>query len=305
MMMRRGAVLLCMAVGAVLAPCGGAYGAGRGNCALMVLSSSDAPAYREAAEGVRASLGTRLKQEYLEMNGHDSDAMKRIEALRPCLVLALGSHATESASALDVPVLSAMVMESDPGASGRVVSRIPLDVPPRIALARLRRLFPERRRIGVIWGPSGTRRARAEIVSEAAVNGLALRFVECGTAKEMLETLPGLAGAVDLVWCLPDRALYAPAPVQALVLDSIRARLPLVGFSVGFVKAGALAGFQADYWQIGAQAAEAALRFLDGDRLRAREEPRLVRTLINERALRVFGIGLSAVRGAEEVVVVK
>lgn len=311
MMVRRRLLLLAVAGFAPPEPPWSSHGAQREDVALVVLSSSDAPAYREAAAGLRAGLGTRVTQEYLEMNGREDEAMRRMEVLRPRLVVALGSRATAAALALDAPVLSTMVMESDPGArpaegaNGRIVSRIPLDVPPRIALARLRRLFPRRRRIAVIWGPSGIRRAQADIVSEAAANGLAVRFVECESAKEMLEAVPELAGAVDLLWCLPDRVLYAPAPVQALVLASIRARLPLVGFSAGFVKAGALAGFQADYWQVGAQAADAAMRLLGGDRLKAREEPRVVRTLVNERALHIFGISLQTARTVTDMVTVK
>jgi ABC-type uncharacterized transport system substrate-binding protein len=256
-------------------------------------------------------MGERATPEIFEMSGPDNDVLTRIQAGRPRLIVAIGSRASAAVASLDVPVLSVMVMEAETGAlpagssPKRMVSRIPLDVPPRTALARLKRLFPDRRRIAVIWGPAGSGRARAEIVSAAEVNGLTVKFVECGSPKEMLEAVPALSGAVDLVWCLPDRALYEPAPVQALILSSIRARLPLIGFSTGFVKAGALAGFQADYWQIGVQAAESALRFIEGAPLRVREDPRVVRTIVNERAVRIFGIGLRTPPGGEEMVLVK
>jgi putative tryptophan/tyrosine transport system substrate-binding protein len=312
--MRWRRMLLSFASAAMVAPAvwaGGGAGAGPNARAVVVLSSSGAPAYREAVAGFRSTMGGSASPEIFEMGGRDNDILTRIQAAKPRLVVAIGSGASAAAASLDVPVLSAMVMEAETGAlpagslPKRMVSRIPLDVPPRTALARLKRLFPDRRRIAVIWGPSGSGRARAEILSAAAVNGLTVKFVECGSPKEMLEAVPALSGAVDLVWCLPDRALYEPAPVQALILASIRARLPLIGFSAGFVKAGALAGFQADYGQIGVQTAEAALQFLEGAPLKVREDPRVVRTIVNERAVRIFGIGLRTPPGGEEMVLVK
>ena len=305
--------LLGFASAAIVAPVvwAGGSGAVRNARPVVVLSSSGAPAYREAVAGFRSTMGGTASPEVFEMGERDNDMLTRIQAAKPRLVVAIGSRATVAAASLDAPVLSIMVMEAETGtvlagsSPKRMVSRIPLDVPPRTALARLKRLFPDRRRIAVIWGPAGSRRAQAEIASAAAMHGLTVKFVECGSPKEMLEAVPALAGAVDLVWCLPDRALYEPAPVQALILFSIRARLPLIGFSIGFVKAGALAGFQADYSQIGAQAAESAQQFLEGAPLRVREDPRVVRTIVNERAVRIFGIGLQTPAGGEEMVLVK
>ena len=280
-----------------------------GDAFVVVLASSGAPAYREAVAGFRATAGAGVVRAVFEMGEGDGAVMDRVQAFRPRLIVAMGSLATAAVTGLDVPVLSAMVMESDaveasgPGQPKRIVLRIPLDVPPRLALTRLKGLFPDRRRIAVIWGPAGNRRPRSEIAAEAAQLGLALKFVECRHPREMLEAIPALAGAADLVWCLPDRVLYQPAPVQALILSSIRARLPLVGFSASFVKAGALAGFQADYWQIGAQTAESALRLLEGTPLKAREDPRTVRTYINERAVRIFGAAWRQPPGEETVLV--
>jgi ABC-type uncharacterized transport system substrate-binding protein len=81
--------------------------------------------------------------------------------------------------------------------------------------------------------------------------------------------------------------------------------LPLVGFSTGFVRAGALAGFQPDYREIGIQAAESALRFLEGAPLKARQEARVVRTIVNERAMRIFGIDLRIPKRGGELVLVR
>jgi ABC-type uncharacterized transport system substrate-binding protein len=110
----------------------------------------------------------------------------------------------------------------------------------------------------------------------------------------MLEAIPALREKADVIWCLPDRSLFQPASVSALILASIRNHLPLVGFSEGFVKAGALLGFYADYRAVGLQAAETVLRFREGRAVRRREAPQLIKTAINLRVQRVLGIDLPA-----------
>jgi ABC-type uncharacterized transport system substrate-binding protein len=257
------------------------------------------------------TLGTNVVQEYFELGPRDGDVMNRIQAVQPGLIVAIGSRATDAAASLDMPVLSAMVLglqeEALPAATPRrrIVSRIPIEVPPRTVLARLKQLFPRWRRLGVIRGPALGHHAQAEIQSEAAAQGFTMKFAECRSPKEMLEAFRALSGVVDLVLCLPDPVLYRSAAVQALILSSIRLRLPLVGFSTGFVRAGALAGFQPDYREIGVQAAESVLRFLEGAPLKAREEARVVRTIVNERAMRILGIDLRIPKRGGELVLVR
>jgi putative ABC transport system substrate-binding protein len=144
-----------------------------------------------------------------------------------------------------------------------------------------------------------------EIRSQAGALGYSTRFIPCEGPKEMLDALQGLRGQVDLVWCLPDRALYSPASITALILASIRNRLPLIGFSEGFVKAGAPVGFYASYREIGVQTAEAVRRFQEGRPPREKEAPRTIKTAVNERVLRLLGIELRAPNGAGEVVFVR
>ena len=84
-----------------------------------------------------------------------------------------------------------------------------------------------------------------------------MSVVDCRSPKELLDQFAALEDSYELVWCLPDSTLYQPATVTPLILSSIRRKLPVIGFSLGFVNAGALAGFYPDYRDLGAQTAEA------------------------------------------------
>jgi len=51
---------------------------------------------------------------------------------------------------------------------------------------------------------------------------------------------------VDAVWTFPDPAVYDAASVRLLLISSLREKVPVFGFSDGFVRAGALVGVQVD-----------------------------------------------------------
>ncbi len=79
-----------------------------------------------------------------------------------------------------------------------------------------------------------------------------------------------LAGAIkrlfrlrnDIVWTEADRSIYSPAVTRSLLLESLRRRTPVFGFSQSFVRAGALIGVGIDPTEQGKQAGEAALELL-------------------------------------------
>ncbi|MBS3735459.1 MAG: hypothetical protein KGY99_11175, partial [Phycisphaerae bacterium] len=68
----------------------------------------------------------------------------------------------------------------------------------------------------------------------------------------------------DVVWTSPDQAVYTPSLVRALLLKGLRSGTPVYGFSIPFVRAGALVGAGIDPQTNGAQAGELTARMLDG-----------------------------------------
>ncbi|MEO8660392.1 MAG: hypothetical protein ABI693_18125, partial [Bryobacteraceae bacterium] len=99
-----------------------------------------------------------------------------------------------------------------------------------------------------------------------------------------------LHGRVDFVWCLPDGELFPSAAIPAILLTSIRNELPVIGFSEGFVRAGAAVGFYPDYGDIGTQTAETVKRYLSKEDVAKTIDPRRVRIAVNDRVLRILGI---------------
>jgi len=92
------------------------------------------------------------------------------------------------------------------------------------------------------------------------------------------------------VWCPPDSSLFNSTTLKPLIAQSLRHRLPIVGFSSGFVRAGAVAGAFPDFRDVGEQTAELAGRFLSGQPIPANERPRKLRIGINLHVARLFGV---------------
>jgi len=276
--------------------------------AVAVLSSSGVPAYRTAVEGLQNALraqGVEPPVLFDLASENDPPTVERLRSANPRLVVSVGSGATAVAASLGIPYFSTMLLpeEASPSIeSKKPLTSVTLDVAPRSVFTRIRQLFPSRRRIGVIRGLGQLESKAEEIRSEAAALGLTVELVDCAGPKELLQAFQNLRTRADLVWCLPDRALYQPASVQALILESIRHGLPLVGFSEAFVRAGALVGFLPDYRDIGGQTAELVRAYQSGQTLGRTERPRTVRTMVNERVVRALGIQLNGSAGGVEFV---
>jgi len=106
----------------------------------------------------------------------------------------------------------------------------------------------------------------------------------------LLKAVASLKGKVDFLLCSPDPDLYNAVTIKPLILASLDGRLPVVGFSPAFVRAGAAAGIYADYRESGRQAAAMATRLLRGEERAAVEEPSKVRVAVNQRMLHLLGL---------------
>jgi ABC-type uncharacterized transport system substrate-binding protein len=271
-------------------------GPARSGAGVVVVISNRAAAYQEAVEALRSVLagaGVGSIEVTLDRGNAAPQLLRALEG-KPELLVAVGSPAAEAVGALDssLPVVATMVLgEVRHALEGKQpAATIALDLPPDLVLSRLKQLYPKKTRIAVARGPGLSDATVAAIRAQARELGYEVQILECPGPKQLLEGLGPLRGHADFLWCFPDSALYAGPVVSELILRSIRVGLPLIGFSEGMVRAGALIGFYPDYGDVGRQTAEAVLRMLQGDPLPARHGPRKFRGAVNERVMRVLGL---------------
>jgi ABC-type uncharacterized transport system substrate-binding protein len=126
--------------------------------------------------------------------------------------------------------------------------------------------------------------------ARARREGFALAVIDCEGAAQLMKALAAFKGKVDFLLCSPDPDLYNPVTIKPLILASLEERIPIIGFSPAFVRAGAVAGIYPDYRETGRQVAELALRVLRGEDRPLDDAPAKVRVALNQRVARLLGI---------------
>ena len=69
---------------------------------------------------------------------------------------------------------------------------------------------------------------------------------------------------VDALWSVADSTVFSPGSTKFILLHTLRNKIPFIGLSPAFVKAGALMALAADYQEVGTQCGELAVRVLSG-----------------------------------------
>jgi hypothetical protein len=271
---------------------GAAFGAENPSCEAAVLFRSGSDAYDDAVAGVRASLGSSpCRIQYVDLA--DASAEKSLPGLVSAqkLTVAVGIGAWERLGANSSGKnIAALILRHDlkigaPRPSGAMFA----DVPLLTTLEKLHELFPDKLRVALIHRPSWPAPDTATL-ARARQMGYELHVIECAGPEKLLSTFSALKGKTDILIAEPDTELYNSTTVKPLVLASLEMRLPVVGFSPGFVRAGALVGIYPDFQELGRQAGELASTMLAGKNQYVEQDVRKVVVAVNPRVVRLLGM---------------
>jgi ABC-type uncharacterized transport system substrate-binding protein len=273
-----------------------------GSPSVVVVASAGVEAHRSAVAGIQAALGIAPSQiRILDLTDARNEQKSGVSLATPGIrvIIAVGSEALDIVNAGHpaVPVISTMVLHhsSDKDLSlARVAATVSLDVSIEDMTARLKKIFPGKTRLGIIRNPASGRYNSAQLQARVQSLGYVVKVVDAAGPEQLLPALVSLKGQVDLVWCIPDGLLYNSVTIKPLILASLENRLPLVGFSESFARAGAALGVYPDFYDIGLQTGEAARQIMDNQPVRAPDGPRKLKLAVNQSVLRLFGLRYSA-----------
>jgi putative ABC transport system substrate-binding protein len=177
-------------------------------------------------------------------------------------------------------------------ARGRQLSAVFIDQPISRQLDLVRIALPNRKRAAVVLGPTSNA-LKNELRDRARERELALEVVEIAESSGVYSALQQLLPASDLLLAVADPIVFNPSTVYGLLLTTYRAQLPVVGFSEGLVKAGALFGLFSTARQVGKQGGEIASRLLSGEAtLPAPQYPKYFTVRVNGSVARSLGISI-------------
>jgi len=243
------------------------------------------------------------------------EAAKWIRKGKPNLVLAVGTTAALAAKKelMDIPIVFCMVL--NPASSGLVkhmkssggsITGASLDIPLETQYKYIKMLIPDVKSIGVIYNPEETGILVQEAVRVAKAGNISLTAKAISSEREVPDALKSMLNKVDILWSVADGTVFSPQSTQYILLTTLRARVPFMGLSPAFVKAGALMALSCDYTDIGKQAAEIAKSILDGENPGdiPIAVPRKISLYINLRTAEHIGLSIpkSAIKLADEVI---
>lgn len=232
---------------------------------VVVVRSSSAKPYERTSKLVAQKLGAqgRSVQSVVLAKAAGSAMDQWLAAERKPLFVAVGSKAAAMLQKrLPSSVALAYCMVARPeqvGLNGsRVAHGVGMQVRVADQLSLIRRALPACRRIGMLFHAEDAKSRQAvEAVRKELPEGWGMHAVAVTKRLPVAAAIDKLlARRVDIVWTAPSSAVYGAASVKVLLVKSLRAKVPVFGYSHSFVRAGALLGVGIDLQSHGRQAAE-------------------------------------------------
>ena len=240
---------------------------------ILILTSSDAAPYKETREGFLQYLrkqGIQVDVEvYTLKDGTTPDALRALQGAKKReidLIFTLGTSATVSAleNSMNVPILFGLVLRADKTIKPGRATGVTLEFPLEIQVEMFRRILPAARIIGVLYDPKDNQQTIDSAVKLFQKTGLRLDAQRVMVPQDLPAALDYMAKNVDVLWGIPDNLVLNTRTAKQILLFSYRNRIPLVGISPEWVKAGALYSLEWDFTDIGAQCGDMALKIMKG-----------------------------------------
>jgi putative ABC transport system substrate-binding protein len=243
-----------------------------GGVQIAVLTSQDAAPYQEVLAGFRQYLeqhagNVTLTVHPLQGNAdRASQELQQIKQEHVQLLFTLGSLATQAAvrSGSELPLLASLILNADDLKQAKNATGVGLEFPADTQLQWVRKLLPTQLTIGVLFNASENEQKIEAAAQVAQKLGLKLMAREVAAPQELPEAMNSLSNQADVLWGITDQIVLSPQTAEPILLFSFRNRIPFVGLSTSWVKAGALYALDRDYTDLGAQCGEIAQRVLQG-----------------------------------------
>ncbi len=274
----------------------------------VIFSASGGP-YDEAWEGFRSALqeqGLTVRDARYNLKEQSPEQVfLSLRRDKPRLVLALGSPAAQLAKDKlpGVPTVFCLVLDPKRFEAAHMTG-VGMDIPLEAKLAKLSPLASELKKIGILRTDQVPPISK-ELFRVSKSLGFDVIEQTVPSEKEFPEALQSFLWRVDLFVMVPDAKLYSARTSHHLLEESLRRRVPVLGLSAAYAKAGAFIAFDCDYEELGRQAGEIAARLLRGARPSDIPPvgPRKIHYVMNKAAARLVDLPLpeEILRGAREV----
>ncbi len=283
----------------------------------VILTSSNIIPYASCVEGIKETLSQySIKTIDIEKDlARGREALEDYRGREPRIVIAVGTQATIVLSEFQNFPLRLFCMMKNPekelGPAG-LYSGVRFSIPPSLQITTIKEAFPERTRVGIFYSKEYNQNVFDEYTREARSMDMTIVGFPITTANDIPKILKSKDFRIDVLLIIPERKIMSTRSmatttkvIEYLIEESIRKRIPVVGYNRWFAGNGALLAFIVDYRDVGLQTGEMAER-----KLRQNEEGQIeivfprIRVFVNLKAANKLGVPVSPglLEKADEVI---
>ena len=220
--------------------------------------------------------GKNIKIDYQNAQGEQANCITIAQKLvndQDDLILAIATPAAQAVANLTttIPVLvtavtdpeSAKLVATNAAPGGNVTGTSDL-TPVAAQMDLLKQLVPGIQTVGFLYCSSEQNSKFQIDLAKAACDKLGIKYVDAtvSNSNEIQQVTQSLVGKVQAVYSPTDNMIAAGVPTVAGVLN--QAKIPFICGEEGMVKAGGLATFGVNYYELGKQTAKMAVEVLNG-----------------------------------------
>lgn len=170
------------------------------------------------------------------------------------------------------------------------ISAIYLDQPLRRQLDLIAAVLPDTSSIGVLY--STPPRELVALRTLAKARNIELNERSPASASNLHAALQEILLSSDVLLALPDAEIYNTSTIRNILLATYRDKVPLVGFSPAYVKAGALCAVYSTPEQIAVQTRAIIREFSESRTLPAAQYAKEFEVSVNEQVARSLGLNI-------------
>lgn len=269
---------------------------------IVVVSAKSTGPYEMVLNGFRSSLESRGVRCSFDIHtvGDEMDEVDRIldgaAASGADLIFTIGSNITKRVAQKNtkIPVIYSLVMDTA-GMSRFDCTGVVLEFSIDAHFEWMKRFLPKARRIGILYNPETNGIRVEQMKYRASQNGLIIEAEAVEKPQDIPSALDRIAKKVDVLWGIPDEIVLNPKTAKQLLLFCYRNKIPFVGPSKAWVKAGALYALDRDYADIGSQCADMAGAILTGKDTKSikYETPKKISYFVNMNTVRHMKLNIN------------
>lgn len=258
---------------------------------VVAVKSADFKPYNDALKG----FGNACNCEVRELNLVEDEkqiTVEKISRLSPDAVLAIGTEAFKKVKSIkDIPVIYTMVIPSETVTPlQKNISGVSMDISPETCITTIIEIFPEAKRIGLLYDPQYTGLFVKKAIDVARQKGVGIISKIVLNSSDAPALIDEMQGKIDIFWMLPDLTVVNSETLNYMLLFSFENKVPIFTFSRKYVEMGALAALNIIPFDMGVQAGEIARMLSEGHKDSIRVYTKKAHLIINTKVAKKLGI---------------